>query len=360
MNILFVTGHPAQIHHFKNVKMLLEKRGHSVFWAASSKEISFELLRHENIDFIEVLKPGKGIFSKIKTLLINNWKLARFIKDKNIQYVVSRVSPFVSLACKVRGVYHLGISDTEKSGVYDTLFTKLLNAFITAESFRRTLRKDQIRIKSNTELFYLHKNHFQPNREQLEAHGIDFSKPYSVVRFVSWNAYHDKGQSGFNYQNQLELISTLAKYTTVYISGESELPNELKVHALKIPSHLMHELLYFASIYVGEGASMAAEASLLGTPSILVNDIKSGNGDDMEKHGILKVFTSSDEEQQQAINCAEEILNNRESKTNFRKKLDVYLEDKIDGSAFLVWFIEQGSRAKSIMLNNPEFQNKFK
>jgi predicted glycosyltransferase len=360
MNILFVTGHPAQIHHFKHVKSQLELKGHKVFWAASSKEISFDLLRHEKIEFIEIQKAGKGFLGKIRSLFVNNRKLGNFIRKNNIQVVVSRVSPFVSLATFWYRVFHIGISDTEKSGIYDTVFTKSVNVFISSDTFQRNLRKDQIRIKSNTELFYLHKNHFIPNFSKLSALNIGLDKPYTVVRFVSWNAYHDKGQNGIKHEYRLELIKRLEKHSSVYISSEGELPTELKPYELNIPPYLMHDLLNFAALYIGEGASMAAEAALMGTPSILVNDIQSGNGEDLLNHGILHVFSSNEVAQRKAIDTAEEILKNRESKQEMKNSLEAYLKNKIDGTAFLVWLIENGSKAKSIMLRNPEFQNRFK
>lgn len=360
MNVLFVTGHPAQIHHFKNVKSLLELKGNAVFWASSAKEVSFELLKQEGIEYIEIQRSGNSFWNKLKALLVNNWKLNRFIRQNRINVVISRVSPFVSLTAKWNGVFHIGISDTEKSGIYDSIFTKMLDTFITSDSFNRNLRKDQIRIKSNTELYYLHRNYFKPNENIIKSYGIQINKPYSIVRFVSWNAYHDKGQKGFSKEFKLKLIKRLEKYSTVFISSEGELPAELESNKLNIPPYLMHDLLNFASLYIGEGASMAAEASLLGTPSILVNDIQSGNGEDLIKHNLLHHFTSNESDQREAIQLAEAILKNNDSKANYKKNLDQYLEDKIDASAFLAWFIENGSKAKSIMIHNPEYQNKFR
>ena len=44
MNILFVSGHPAQVHNFRNVRLELIKKGHQVFWLTTPKDIAAKLL----------------------------------------------------------------------------------------------------------------------------------------------------------------------------------------------------------------------------------------------------------------------------------------------------------------------------
>lgn len=44
MNILFVSGHPAQVHNFRNVRAELIKTGHKVFWLTTPKDIATNLL----------------------------------------------------------------------------------------------------------------------------------------------------------------------------------------------------------------------------------------------------------------------------------------------------------------------------
>ena len=44
---------------------------------------------------------------------------------------------------------------------------------------------------SYQELAYLPPNHFSANRDKLTAFGLDPYEPFSLVRFVSWQASHD-------------------------------------------------------------------------------------------------------------------------------------------------------------------------
>jgi len=158
MTILFVTGHPAQIHNFRIVKQLLEKEGHKVVWASSKKDISFELLELYGIQAIELSRPKKSTFSKIVHLISNSLKIIRLIKRGKVDIVVSRVSPYAAIASIIMRKTHIGLADTEVSGIYDTVFSKFVDVLITSTAFGRTLTKNQLRIPSNIELFYLHLN----------------------------------------------------------------------------------------------------------------------------------------------------------------------------------------------------------
>ena len=57
---------------------------------------------------------------------------------------------------------------------------------------------------------------------------------------------------------------------------------------MKIPKSKIHDLLYYATMYIGEGASMASEAAVLGTPSIYINPLRLGYLDELEKkYGLV-------------------------------------------------------------------------
>ena len=56
---------------------------------------------------------------------------------------------------------------------------------------------------------------------------------YAILRFVSWNATHDKGQKGIDRKTKYEIISLLKKNgLKVLISSESELPTDLKKYQI--------------------------------------------------------------------------------------------------------------------------------
>ncbi|MBC2704223.1 DUF354 domain-containing protein [Desulfobacula sp.] len=359
MNILVLTGHPAQVHNFKLVKNELEKNGHNVFWIATEKDISRYLLNQYNISYLPLEKPGKKMFSKIYYLIKNTFICLQFIRKEKIDIIVSRVSPYAALAGFLLRKPHFALADTESSGIYDTIFTKLVTSFLTAKSFQRTLRKDQIRFNGNIELFYLHPNRFQPDKNIVRLLGIENDEPYVVMRFVSWDAYHDKGLSGFIDANKIKAVKAFSKYARIFISAEKDLPPELEPYKIQIPPEKMHDVLAHAALFFGESATMASESAVLGTPGIFLDKIGRGYTDEEEVYGLVFNFNNSMSDQENAIEKGVELLARTDTKEVMKKNREIFLKDKIDVTAFLVWFIENYPDSFSIMKENPEYQNQF-
>lgn len=359
MTILFVTGHPAQIHNFRIVKQLLEKEGHKVVWASSKKDISFELLELYGIQAIELSRPKKSTFSKIVHLISNSLKIVRLMKREKVDIVVSRVSPYAAIASKIRRKKHIGLADTEVSGIYDTIFSKFIDVLITSTTFGRELTKNQLRIPSNIELFYLHPNHFVPDHSIYSLLGIPQNANFALLRFINWDAYHDQGIQGLTIENKLRIVNEMSALMPVFISSEGELPKELEQFRLTVPYDKIHSVLNHASLFFGEGASMAAEAAILGTPSVFVNSIWSGNGADLEKYGLFFQFKSNLEEQEKAIKQAIFIAKKGKENMGCKQKQSEYLKDKIDASEFLKWFIVEFPESNTRIITNPEFIKNF-
>ena len=82
----------------------------------------------------------------------------------------------------------------------------------------------------------------------------------------------------------------MLEYGKVIISSEGELPVELEKYRVKISPERMHDLLSFASLYIGEGATTASECAMLGTPAIYVNVLDAGTLQEQENLGLLFSF----------------------------------------------------------------------
>jgi len=54
------------------------------------------------------------------------------------------------------------------------------------------------------------------------------------------------------------------------------------------------------------------------------------------------------------------LLNDTNTKQVFAKRKEIMLADKIDVTAFFVWFIENYPESAEIMKSNPDYQYKFK
>lgn len=361
MNILISTGHPAQVHNFRLLKKELEDRGHKVFWLATNKDISKYLLNHYGIDYTLLVRPKNGSFlSKVKTM-IENYKITRrVIKQNKIDFVVSRVNPPVVLASFLSGIKQIGLSDTETVGIYDEVFSRLVNSMFTATSFEKQLVKDQIRFKGNIELFYLHPKRFQPKESGWDILGIEKGTPYVVMRFVAWGAFHDKGHSGFSDEMKLNAIKEFSKYAKVFVSSEKQLSKEFAEYQIKIPFEKMHQVMKDATLFFGEGGSMCSEAAVLGIPTIFVSDFWCGNTNEEMKYGLLYSYKQDEKSQVESIRKGVEILSCGDLRDKWKIKWEDFMCDKIDVTSFFVWFIENYPKSVKIMEKNPNFQDKFK
>ncbi|MFI3265789.1 MAG: hypothetical protein R3Y15_01390 [Rikenellaceae bacterium] len=360
MNILITTGHPAQVHNFRELKKELELRGHIIYWLATDKDISKYLLNYYQIEYTLIKRPPKGIFSKIFNLVNNSIAAIKFIKKNKIDFVVSRIHPAIVLGAFLTRTRQIGLADTEISGIYDTIFSKLLGATLTGRSFERTLTKHQIRYNGNIELCYLHPNRFVAREHGHSIVGVDSGTPYVIIRFVGWDAYHDKGCNGISSEGKLRTVQEFSKYAKVFISSERELPEEFRKYQIKIPFEKMHDALKDAALFYGESSTMASESAMLGTPAFYIDNSYRGYTNEEKKAGLVWTFNADAKSQVDSIEYAVQILKDLSPKDKLREKRDLFLKDKIDVTAFLVWFIENYPESKRIMKENPDYQYRFK
>ena len=202
------------------------------------------------------------------------------------------------------------------------------------------LGKKEIKYPGYHELAYLHPNVFTPDESVLDILRVKQGEKYAIVRFVAWKASHDIGHCGISYENKIKLVNTLSKHLMVFISSESELPEDLKKFQINVPAEQMHNALAFAQLFVGESGTMASESAVLGTPAIFINNNHFGCIDDQANYGLIFTYTESEGDQIAAIKKAEELALKPNTKNEYLPKREKLLADKIDVSAFLIWFVE--------------------
>ena len=149
----------------------------------------------------------------------------------------------------------------------------LIDAILSPSCYRGKLHNSKS-FNSFQELCYLHPDFYSPNSQIFKLFGINQKDPYIVIRFVSWEASHDFGHSGFDLKSKIGMIEQLSKYGRVFISSESKLPEELKRFQLDVEPHLIHDVLSFASLFIE--STMASECCMLGTPAIYINSLEVG------------------------------------------------------------------------------------
>ena len=108
----------------------------------------------------------------------------------------------------------------------------------------------------------------------------------------------------------------------------------------------MHHVMAFASLYIGDSQTMAAEAGVLGTPFVRFNDFVGRIGYLRELEDVYQlgygIKASAPGSVDQLCARVQELvaLPASERQTTFAARRQAMLNDKIDCAKFLTWFIE--------------------
>lgn len=340
MKIVVDINHPAHVHYFKNFIWEMERRGHEVLITASEKDVTCKLLNNYGFDYINMGSYGYSLIAKLINILVMDIKMYNAVTNFKPDIFVgfgsiraAHVSYFLRKKCIL-------FEDTEHSMEQIRLYLPFVNAVCTPACFKKDLGRKQVRYNGYTELAHLHPNYFTPNPAVLDEIGLSKDDKFVILRFVSWGATHDIGQHGI--QNRIRLVKELERYGRVLITSEGQLDKELEKYKIKVSPEKMHDLLYYASLYVGEGATMATESAILGTPSIYVSSLVGTMGNFVEleqKYCLLFNYKDPDQASEKAL----EFIQKTNLKEQWKKRREVLLKDKIDVTAFMVKFVEENS-----------------
>lgn len=356
MRILVDIGHPAHIHYFKNCARIMSEKGHEFLFVVRERDSTIELIESTGFNWVSRGKGKKGLINKLIGIPIIDHKIFKIAKDFKPDILLSFSSPYAAHVSKLIRKPHIAFDDTEHAKFEHWMCRPFTDLVLSPSCYNAKLWKNQILFNSFMELFYLHPHYFQPDRHVLESIGVKESERFCILRFISWEANHDVGQYGLTYQEKLQLVESLNKRCKVFISSEVELNEELKQYQLKIHPKNLHHLLYFASIYIGEGGTTASEAAVLGTPAVYINTLEAGLFDEEQNRGLLYHLRSLNE----ILERTNKILDDSNSKRIYNERRQKLLNEKIDPTTFLVWFLENYPESKRIMKDNPGYQYKFK
>ncbi|GAB4490545.1 MAG: DUF354 domain-containing protein [Saprospiraceae bacterium] len=334
MRIIFDIGHPGHVHLFKHLAHLLQKDGAEVLFTARDKEFELDLLRAEGFRFKNFGKHYKSLWGKLWGLLKFDFQMVIAGMQFKPDLFVSHGSIYAAHAAFALGKKHLSLEDSGNMEQI-VIYRPFTDAILTPDVLPEDLGPKQIRYKGYHEIAYLHPQFFKPNPQVYGWLGLNKGEKYAIVRLVSWNATHDAGHKGLSNEDKVKLVRKLSKHMTVFITSEKELSSELKHYQIKIAPERLHHALAFADIVVSEGATIASEAGVLGTPTIYINSIARSYCQDQERYGT--VFNTSDSAKVFAL--VDEIL--KQDREVFRERSRRLLADKVNVTQFLYDFIQK-------------------
>lgn len=364
MRFIFYLGHPAHFHLFRNIVSELNKRDHEVKILIKKKDILENLLQHAGWKYENILPKGRkdNRFSIAFGLLI---------RDKQLLRIARVFKPDLLLGTSAE-IGHIGRLLNIPSIVFNEddfdavpLFSYLSYPFastILAPSPCKVGKWSYkaIHYEGYHELAYLHPIHFKQDKKRIKKLACNNGR-YFILRFAKLTAHHDSRVGGISDEFGQRIIKQLEMSGRVFITSEREMAPQFEKYRTHLNPLDIHHALYYADLYIGDSQTMAAEAAVLGTPSIRFNDFvgKLGYLEELEhQYGLTYgIKTSEPEKLFQKIDELLAVPNLKEEWQARRRKM---LADKIDVTAFMVWFIENYPESVSIMRENPEYQYNFR
>ena len=368
MNILVQLNHPAHFHYYHRAIINWKNSGHKVIVAIKTKDILEQLLKDAKIPYVNINEKvhRKNKLGVLWDMIIRDWAVLKITITEKINILTGSSAEVAHIA---KLLQKLGVCTGEDDANVVPIYTNFTAPFLYQKCIRLTpttcdcgkMENHSVHYPSYHELAYLHPNHFMADKAVVEGYGIDTTKPYFVLRFASLNAHHDDGIRGINTEIAQRLIDTLSPHGQIYITSERELEPQFEPYRIRINPLDMHHVMAFASLYIGDSQTMAAEAGVLGTPFVRFNDFVGRIGylrelEDVYQLGYGIHATPLTEEstirrndgslQPSGVGALYDAVETlvampaEERRALYASRRENMLSEKIDYAKFLTWFIE--------------------
>jgi hypothetical protein len=330
MKIVVDIGHPSHVHFFKNFILEIQKNGHQVLITVSEKDITTSLLQAFGFEYTNLGSYGKSLLQKILNVPVMNIKMYKAVREMKPDIFLGYGSVRAAHVAWVLRKPCVIFDGDEFTFPYYKWFANTVCVF---SGFEKTGKKI-VNVPGYKELAYLHPRWFSLNL------AIQAKDPITVLRFVS-RAFHDVGKGSFDLDFKRRLVKELERYSTVCISSETSLPVELESYRANIKPEKMHTFLSGANLLVTDSGTMTTEAAVMGIPVVRCNSFL-GQGylgifQELEKkYGLIFNYRDSE----LALNKAIQLSQIPDIRAIWGQKRKCLLQDKIDVTSFMVWFVE--------------------
>lgn len=295
MRVLVDLVHPAHVLFFRRTIEILRSRGDAVRLVSRRKDITCDLLDALHLEHLPLTRAGKGKVGLAGELLARDWCLLREARRFRPDVMVGFGGVSISHVGRLLGIPTVAVYDSENAALQNRLaFPWLTHLYVPSSYTGPTPAGRTTRWPGIKSLAFLHPSTFTPDREIACHYGLDPSQDNFFVRVVSWQANHDLGKAGWSALALRELMELLSKRGRVHLSSELHLPRGLEPYRYSGPPQEIHHLLGHCRLYVGESATMACEAALLGTPAIYGGHDKPGYVRELEEARLVFSCPSAD------------------------------------------------------------------
>lgn len=361
---LFMISHPAHFHLFRNTIIRLKADRHDVTVVIRPKDVLEQLCVNSGMDYIKIRERSRNT-GRV------GLALSLVQKTRAVLQIVRQVKPDLMIGCdgsisyvgKFTGIpsFDCDEDDAEATPLFAKLFYPFFTGIITPTicSVGKWTPK-KIGHHSYHELAYLHPRTFMPSKSYLEKYNIPVDHPFYLIRFAQLTAHHDAGIHGIEKETALRLVMILREKGNVYITSERPLEPELEPYRMHIDPLDIFHIMAYADLFVGDSQTMAAEAGVLGTPFVRLNDFSGRLAylNEIEDYYMLG-YSHKAKDIEGFFQSVQKWLNDPDRKKKCADRRAKLLSEKIDLTKFLVWFIENYPESMETMKTNPSYDWNF-
>lgn len=273
VRVLFDNHHPK---HYLTVRQLAnrcETNGIDIIWTARDKDVLVELMRADGLQPYVFTTAQKGLINLLGELLVYDWKLYRLAR---------RIRPMALLGKNI-SVSHVGwltgipsvvINDdpAKANPQYPRLAYPFATRIVTPDYLDEDYGDKHVTYSGLCELAYLGPKNFEPDPAVRTELGLSENDRFFLIRTVALQASHDIGAKGLEKDFIAEIIRRLTPIGRVFISAEGDISSEYSELRLRLDPSRIHHVLAAADLLICDSQTMAAEAAVLGTPSLRMNN----------------------------------------------------------------------------------------
>lgn len=365
-SFLFYFIHPAKFHAFRFTINSLKQKGYDVDVWIIKKDMLEDLVKDEGWNYKNIFPEGRRI-KNLHTYLnagINTFRtIYRLIKEtKGKKYSLCITDDLYTIVGRLLNIPTIFFTDDDISAVPESVILISTADYILAPSvcYMSKYEFKKIGYYGFKSLAHLHPNVFSPNRKILK--NDIYKKPFYFFRLVSATSTHDVGKKGLNDNILSFLIEKLSEKGDIVINTERVIPAEFEKYVLSYNKKDVVHYIAFADILISDSTTMCAEAAVLGTPSIEIDDWYSDfNQYDSFNRKYNLLFGFKPEDIKGIEQKLDELLFLGDNlKPEFQKRRQKLLNDSIDLSSFMIWLFEKYPESINIFFKNPNYQIKFK
>jgi uncharacterized protein len=333
MRVLFFIVHPSKFHLFRYTLAKLKQQGIEYDVLIASKDILAELLSRGGIPFTDLFPAGRRKIPGVPfyvgaaiNLCRTLWRLYRHVRSKK-QYDVFVTDDVLSILGKLIGIPSLVFTDNDLVTVKKVQAIYRFADRIIAPAATDLGKYDskKIAFRGNKAIAHLHPAYFLRDPQVVVRYGLS-EKRYAIVRVARLNASHDlHGNPGITDDDLRDLLSIMPEDCRIVLSAEREVAGDLRVYELKTDPVDFTQIMAHAAYFIGDSATMAAEAGVSGVPNVLVNNIASKCGvlKELQLAGLMEFFGTYAE----AKPAIQKMLSDRYSQTGFQERAQRFISN---------------------------------